>query len=85
MGQASPSQPKLALSDYVGTLEGRTAIRVFNKFCELKRKPCWGNHFWSKGTCIDRVGLDPTKVHKYVKYQENRDRLQDGQRSLKFD
>ena len=76
--------PKLALSDYVGTLKGRTAIRVFNKFRELKRKPYWGNHFWSKGYCIDTVGLDPSKVQKYVKYQEKRDRLQDGQQPLKF-
>jgi putative transposase len=31
--------PKVSVSDYVGTIEGRTAIRVFNKFRELKRRP----------------------------------------------
>ena len=41
--------PKIAVSDYVGTVKGRTAIRVFNRFRHLKRKPYWGNHFWIQG------------------------------------
>ncbi|MDM8536577.1 IS200/IS605 family transposase [Desulfobacterales bacterium HSG17] len=28
--------PKVSISDYVGTLKGRTAIRVYNKFKSLK-------------------------------------------------
>ena len=38
--------PKVSISDYVGTVKGRTAIRVLNKFRHLKEKPYWGNHFW---------------------------------------
>ncbi|MCU7891563.1 MAG: IS200/IS605 family transposase [Candidatus Thiodiazotropha sp. (ex Ustalcina ferruginea)] len=30
--------PKVSVSDYVGTLMGRTAIRVFNRFRELKKR-----------------------------------------------
>ncbi len=41
--------PKLAVSDYVGMIKGRSAIRVLNKYRELRRKPYWGNHFWTKG------------------------------------
>ncbi len=37
--------PKISISDYVGILKGRTAIRVSNKFKELKQRPYWGNHF----------------------------------------
>jgi putative transposase len=66
--------PKLSVSDYVGTIKGRTAIRVFKKFQHLKRKPYWGNHFWSKGYCVDTVGLDEEKIRKYVKYQESKER-----------
>ena len=62
--------PKISISKYVGTLKGRTAIRVFNKFRHLKHKPYWGNHFWTKGYCVDTVGLDEEKIRKYVKYQE---------------
>ena len=66
--------PKVAVSGFVGTVKGRTAIRVFNKFRELKKKPYWGNHFWAKGYCVDTVGLDEEKVRKYIKYQEKRER-----------
>ena len=48
--------PKVSISDLLGILKGRTAIRVFNKFRYLKEKPYWGNHFWSKGYCVDTVG-----------------------------
>ena len=66
--------PKLSVSNYVGIVKGRTAIRVFNKFSHLKRKPYWGNHFWAKGYCVDTVGLDEEKIRKYVKYQEVKER-----------
>ncbi len=31
--------PKVSVSNYVGTVKGRTAIRVLNKFRKLKQKP----------------------------------------------
>ena len=65
---------KVYISGYVGTLKGRTAIRVFNKFRDLKEKPYWGNHFWARGYCVDTVGLDAEMIHKYVKYQEDKER-----------
>ena len=49
--------PKISVSDYVGTVKGRTAIRVFNRFQQLRRKPYSGNHFWITGYCADTVGL----------------------------
>jgi putative transposase len=66
--------PKISISDFVGILKGRTAIRVFNKFKELKNRPYWGNHFWVRGYCVDTVGLDEEKIRAYVKYQEKRER-----------
>jgi putative transposase len=74
--------PKTAVSDYVGTVKGRTAIRVLNKFRRLKEKPYWGNHFWSRGYCADTVGLDSEMIRKYVKYQEAKERREESQRKL---
>ena len=62
--------PKVAVSGFVGTIKGRTAIRVLNKFRKLKEKPYWGNHLWARGYCVDTVGLDSEMIQKYVKYQE---------------
>jgi len=65
--------PKVSISDYVGILKGRSAIRILNKFRKLKDKPYWGNKFWSRGYCVDTVGLDSEMIRKYVKYQEQKE------------
>ena len=75
--------PKVSISDFVGTVKGRTAIRVFNTFQELKRRPYWGNRFWARGYCVDTVGLDEAKIRAYVQYQERRERRAE-QRGLDF-
>ncbi len=62
--------PKVSISHFMGVLKGKTALRVFHKFPELKTKPYWGNHFWANGYCVDTVGLDSEMIRKYVKYQE---------------
>ena len=67
--------PKVSISDYVGTLKGRTAIRVFNRFRKLKEKPYWGNRFWTRGYCVDTVGLDAEMIQKYVKYQQKKEQV----------
>ena len=73
--------PKLSVSDYAGIVKGRSAIRVLNRFKELRRKPYWGNHFWTKGYCVDTVGLEMEKIQAYVKYQDKKDQQQE-QRQL---
>ena len=62
--------PKISISDYVGKIKGRSAIRILNKYKKLRQKPYWGNHFWARGYCVDTVGLDLEKIRKYVRYQE---------------
>ena len=76
--------PKISVSDLVGTLKGRTAIRVFNKFKHLKEKPYLGNHFWAKGYCVDTVGLSEEMIRKYIKYQERKDKLTSGDNFLPY-
>ena len=66
--------PKVSISGLVGTIKGRSAIRVLNKFRKLKEKPYWGNHLWARGYCVDTVGLDSEMIRKYVKYQEDKEK-----------
>ena len=65
--------PKVAISNFVGVLKGRTAIQIVNRFRNLKSQPYWGNHFWARGYCVDTVGLDSEMIRKYVKYQDDKD------------
>ena len=68
--------PKVSISNLMGTVKGRTAIRIFRRFPYLKRRPYWGNHFWAKGYCVDTVGLDADMIRTYVRYQEKAERRQ---------
>ena len=44
--------PKVSISQFMGTVKGKTAIRIFKKFPKLKQKPYWGNHFWAQGIAL---------------------------------
>lgn len=66
--------PKVMVSKYVGTIKGRSAIRIFCTYPNLRKKPYWGNHFWAEGYCVDSVGLDLEMICKYVKYQEEKEK-----------
>ncbi len=66
--------PKISISDFMGILKGKTAIRLFKTYPSLKSKPYWGNHFWSRGYFICTVGLDEEMIRKYVKYQQHEDK-----------
>jgi len=64
--------PKVSVSALMGVMKGKSAIRVFSKFPELKPRPYWGNHFWAEGYCVDTVGLNSEMIQKYVRYQEDK-------------
>jgi len=69
--------PKVSISDIVGILKGRTAIRIFNKFKHLKQRTYWGNHFCSKGYCVDTIGLSEEMIRKYIAFQERKDKREE--------
>ena len=59
-------------------LKGKTAIKLFKSYPALKRKPYWGNHFWSRGYCVSTIGLDENKIRKYVRYQEEKEKREES-------
>ena len=66
--------PKVSISQYMGILKGKLAIRLFKTYPNLKKKPYWGNHFWSRGYFVSTVGSDEEMIRRYVKYQENEEK-----------
>ncbi|RKY91904.1 IS200/IS605 family transposase [candidate division KSB1 bacterium] len=76
--------PKLSISDYIGILKGKTAIKIFKSFPGLKLRPYWGNHFWARGYFVSTIGIDEEKIKRYVAYQEERERQEESQ-SREFD
>ena len=64
--------PKYAVSEIMGFLKGKIALRLFQEQKELTRQ-YWGRHLWSRGYCVSTIGLDEEQIRKYVKWQQERD------------
>lgn len=71
--------PKVSVSELMGTLKGKLAIKLFKSYPNLKQKPYWGNHFWSRGYFVTTVGVDEEMIKRYVKYQEGEDKKEETQ------
>ncbi len=71
--------PKVSVSELLGTLKGKLAIKLFKSYPKLKEKPYWGNHFWSRGYFVSTVGIDEEMIRRYVKYQEGEDKKEESQ------
>jgi putative transposase len=77
--------PKVSVSQLMGTLKGKIAIKLFKSYPKLKQKPYWGNHFWARGYFVNTVGLDEEMIRKYVKYQEKEEKkIEDQQQRFDF-
>ncbi len=70
--------PRISISDAMGIIKGKTARALFGGHTNLKQKPYWGNHFWSRGYCVTTIGMDEEKIRRYVKYQEDREKQEEN-------
>ena len=76
--------PKYAVSNMMGFLKGKLALRLFNQF-EYLGKRYGGRHLWARGYCVSTVGLDEEKVRQYVKWQERREKAHEAAQCRLFD
>ena len=65
--------PKYAVSNIMGYLKGKLALKLFQRYEQLGRR-YWGRHIWARGYCVSTVGLDEEKIRLYVKWQDKKDR-----------
>jgi putative transposase len=76
--------PKVSVSELMGTLKGKLAIKLFKSYPKMKKKPYWGNHFWARGYFVSTVGIDEELIKRYVKYQEDEEKRMENQQQ-RFD
>ena len=75
--------PKIAVSNFMGYLKGKSSLMIFERHANLKYK--YGNrNFWSKGFYVSTVGLDTKKVQEYIRDQEKEDMIQDNLSSKEY-
>ena len=65
--------PKYAVSEFMGYLKGKLALRLFHQYEQLGKR-FWGRHLWATGYCVSTIGLDEDKVRKYVQWQEKQEK-----------
>ena len=75
--------PKIAVSNFMGYLKGKSSLMIFERHANLKYK--YGNrNFWAKGFYVSTVGLDTNKVQEYIRDQEKEDMIQDNLSSKEY-
>jgi putative transposase len=76
---------KVSISQLMGTLKGKIAIKLFKSYPKLKKRPYWGNRFWGRGYFVNTVGLDEDMSKGYEKYQEKEEqKVEDQQKGFDF-
>ena len=64
--------PKIAASDFMGYLKGKTSLMIFENHSNLKYR--FGNRkFWAEGYYVSTVGLNEATIVEYVQDQEVQD------------
>ena len=61
-----------------GNAKRQNSNKTLQKLSNSQKEALLGNHFWSRGYCVSTIGLDKNKIRKYVKYQEERERQEEG-------
>lgn len=73
--------PKLAVSQLVGYLKGKSALMVFDKHPELSSK--WSKAFWARGYYVTTVGnINEDTVKKYIQDQQEEAKDEETRKSL---
>ena len=69
--------PKMSVSYFMGYLKGKSALMIFDKHPEYKKKG--GNrHFWATGYYVDTVGRNEEQIRQYIQEQAEADKAEDN-------
>ena len=67
---------KLALSDFMGYLKGKSALMIFDAHPEFKENKS-DRHFWATGYYADTVGTNEEVIVEYIRNQYKHDKSAD--------
>ena len=68
--------PKYAVSQVIGSIEGKSAIHLARVYGERKRNFV-GQHFWARGYFVSTVGRDEEVIREYIRNQQQEDKRLD--------
>ncbi len=65
--------PKYSVSQVVGFLKGKSAIRIA-QIVDGRKRNFVGQGFWARGYFVSTVGRDEAMIREYIKNQEKEDK-----------
>ena len=69
--------PKLAVSEFMGYLKGKSALMLFDRFPQYKTPG--KRNFWARGYYVATIGnVNEDTIKQYIKEQVENDRLEDS-------
>ena len=61
--------PKLAISEFMGYLKGKSALMIYDRHPELGNK--FERDFWARGYYVSTIGnVDEATIRKYIREKE---------------
>ena len=61
--------PKIAISEFMGYLKGKSALMIYDRHPELGKK--FERDFWARGYYVSTIGnVDEATIRKYIREQE---------------
>ena len=69
--------PKLAVSEFMGYLKGKSALMLFDWFPQYKTRG--KRNFWARGYYVATIGnVNEDIIKQYIKEQKENDKLEDS-------
>ena len=67
--------PKIAISEFMGYLKGKSALMIFDRHPELGNK--FERDFWARGYYVETIGnVNEEVIKRYIAEQEESDRIE---------
>ena len=69
--------PKESVSDVVGYLKGKSALMLFDRHPEYRKRFWRDKTLWARGYYVSTVGLNEELVKAYIEQQENAEKIRE--------
>ena len=68
--------PKLAVSEFMGYLKGKSALMIFDRFPQYRTRG--KRNFWARGYYVATIGnVNEDTIKRYIEEQKENDKLED--------
>ncbi len=58
--------PKMSVSGFMGYLQGKSSLMIYEQFGDLEFNRYRNREFWCRGSYVDMVGKNATKIREYI-------------------